>query len=106
MLSRLASRVAVPASRSFRTSAAATDKVVMVLYPDPTTGYPPKYARDDIPVIDVYADGQTAPTPKGRDFVPGELLGSVSVEDLALGIIHFRSNGSWVPSMSMLWFLG
>ncbi len=78
MLSRLASRVAVPASRSFRTSAAATDKVVMVLYPDPTTGYPPKYARDDIPVIDVYADGQTAPTPKGRDFVPGELLGSVS----------------------------
>ena len=78
MLSRLASRVAAPASRSFRSSAAATDKVVMVLYPDPTTGYPPKYARDDIPVIDVYADGQTAPTPKGRDFVPGELLGSVS----------------------------
>jgi formate dehydrogenase len=24
-------------------------KVLCVLYPDPTTAYPPKYARDDIP---------------------------------------------------------
>jgi hypothetical protein len=41
-------------------------KVLCVLYPDPTTGYPPKYARDDIPVITGYPNGQTAPSPKGE----------------------------------------
>src|SRR5262245_65531155 len=52
-------------------------KVLAVLYDDPVTGYPPKYARDDIPKIDRYPDGMTTPTPKKIDFKPGELLGSV-----------------------------
>jgi len=51
---------------------------VCALYPDPTDGFPPKYARDSIPEIKVYADGQTVPTPEKIDFNPGELLGSVS----------------------------
>ncbi|MGQ4274626.1 NAD-dependent formate dehydrogenase [Terrihabitans sp. B22-R8] len=55
-------------------------KVVAILYDDPETGFPPKYARDDIPEIKVYSDGQTAPTPKAIDFKPGEMLGSVSGE--------------------------
>jgi formate dehydrogenase len=53
-------------------------KIVCVLYPDPVGGYPPRYARDDIPVLSAYPDGQTLPTPRGIDFTPGELLGSVS----------------------------
>ncbi len=36
-------------------------KVLCVLYPDPVTGYPPAYARDDIPVIKGYPNGQTVP---------------------------------------------
>jgi formate dehydrogenase len=56
-------------------------KVLCVLYPDPETGYPPRYARDAVPTITVYANGQTAPTPKGPlGFKPGELVGSVSGE--------------------------
>lgn len=55
-------------------------KVLCVLYDDPVTGYPSSYARDDIPVVDRYPGGQTAPTPKGTDFTPGQLLGSVSGE--------------------------
>ncbi len=55
-------------------------KVLCVLYPDPETGYPPQYARDSIPKIAGYANGQTAPTPKGLGFKPGELVGSVSGE--------------------------
>lgn len=55
-------------------------KVVAVLYDDPVDGFPPKYARDDVPEIKVYSDGQTAPTPKAIDFTPGEMLGSVSGE--------------------------
>jgi formate dehydrogenase len=56
-------------------------KILCVLYPDPETGYPPKSARDDIPVITGYANGQTAPTPKGPlGFTPGELVGCVSGE--------------------------
>lgn len=53
-------------------------KIIVVLYDDPVTGYPPKYARDDCPQPEVYPDGQTLPTPKAIDFQPGELLGSVS----------------------------
>jgi len=53
-------------------------KIVCVLYDDPVDGYPTSYARDDIPKIDKYPDGQTAPTPKAIDFRPGVLLGSVS----------------------------
>jgi formate dehydrogenase len=55
-------------------------KVLCVLYDDPTSGYPPKYARNDIPKIERYPDGQTVPNPKHVDFVPGELLGCVSGE--------------------------
>src|ERR1700692_4142363 len=51
-----------------------------VLYPDPEMGYPPSYARDGIPIISGYANGQTAPAPKGLGFKPGELVGSVSGE--------------------------
>ena len=61
-------------------------KVLAVLYPDPVDGYPPKYARDDIPKITHYPDGQTTPTPSDIDFKPGELLGSVSGE---LGLRKF-----------------
>jgi len=53
-------------------------KIVCVLYDDPIDGYPTSYARDDIPKIDRYPGGQTAPTPAAIDFDPGVLLGSVS----------------------------
>ena len=55
-------------------------KVVCVLYDDPIDGYPTSYARDDLPKIETYPDGQTLPTPKAIDFQPGTLLGSVSGE--------------------------
>ena len=55
-------------------------KILCVLYDDPITGYPKSYARNDIPKIDQYPGGQTAPTPEKIDFRPGELLGSVSGE--------------------------
>jgi formate dehydrogenase len=61
-------------------------KVLVVLYPDPLDGYPPAYARDDIPTIDGYPGGQTVPSPSTIDFTPGELLGSVSG---ALGLRKF-----------------
>jgi len=55
-------------------------KIVCVLYDDPIDGYPKSYARDAIPEIKVYPDGQTTPTPKAIDFIPGQMLGSVSGE--------------------------
>ena len=55
-------------------------KVLCVLYDDPVDGYPDSYARDEIPRIDRYFDGQPAPTPEAIDFTPGELLGCVSGE--------------------------
>ncbi len=60
--------------------------VLCVLYDDPVDGYPPGYARDSIPTIERYYDGQTTPTPEGIDFTPDELLGSVSGE---LGLRRF-----------------
>ena len=60
--------------------------VLCVLYDDPVDGYPPKYARDDVPRIDHYPGGQSTPTPKKIDFTPGQLLGSVSGE---LGLRKF-----------------
>ncbi len=60
--------------------------VLCVLYDDPIDGYPPTYARDDIPRIDHYPGGSTTPTPSAIDFTPGELLGSVSGE---LGLRNF-----------------
>ena len=55
-------------------------KVVCVLYDDPVTGYPKEYPRDSLPKLEKYPDGQTLPSPKGIDFKPGALLGSVSGE--------------------------
>ena len=55
-------------------------KVLCVLYPDPVSGYPNSYARDSVPKIEHYPGGQTTPSPKGLDFTPGVLLGSVSGE--------------------------
>ena len=60
--------------------------ILCVLYDDPVTGYPPAYARDGVPAIERYFDGQTTPTPEGVDFTPGELLGCVSGE---LGLRSF-----------------
>ncbi len=61
-------------------------KILCVLYEDPIDGYPTSYARDDVPKIERYFDGQTAPTPEAIDFTPGQLLGSVSGE---LGLREF-----------------
>jgi formate dehydrogenase len=55
-------------------------KIVCVLYPDPVSGYPASYARDEIPRITSYPGGQTVPSPHAVDFQPGQLLGSVSGE--------------------------
>ena len=52
-------------ARGFRATAVAADKVVLVLYPDPVNGYPPNYARDSVPTIEVYPDGQTSALPPG-----------------------------------------
>jgi formate dehydrogenase len=64
--------------------------VLCVLYDDPIDGYPPRYARESIPTIERYPDGQGAPTPQAIDFTPGELLGSVSGE---LGLRAFLEAG-------------
>jgi len=47
--------------------------ILCVLYDDPVGGYPPSYARADIPKIERYHDGQTTPTPERIAFTPGEL---------------------------------
>ena len=66
-------------------------KVLCVLYDDPKGGMPKSYALSDLPKLEKYPDGMTLPSPKGRDFTPGELLGCVSGE---LGLRKFlESNG-------------
>jgi formate dehydrogenase len=60
--------------------------VLCVLYDDPVDGYPPAYAREDVPRIERYHDGQSTPTPAGLGFEPGELVGCVSGE---LGLREF-----------------
>ena len=65
-------------------------KVLCVLYDDPVDGYPPSYARDEIPTIESYHGGQSTPTPGEIDFTPGELLGSVSG---GLGLRRFLEEG-------------
>ena len=64
-------------------------KILCVLYDDPKTGMPKSYALDKLPKIDKYPDGMTLPSPKGRDFNEGELLGCVSGE---LGLRKFLEN--------------
>src|SRR3989442_11726006 len=61
-------------------------KILCVLYDDPVDGYPTSYARDGLPSLARYPDGQSLPTPKAIDFQPGALLGSVSGE---LGLRKF-----------------
>ena len=66
-------------------------KILCILYDDPINGMPKNYPLEDLPKIDKYPDGMTLPSPKGRDFNPGELLGCVSGE---LGLRKFlESNG-------------
>jgi len=60
--------------------------VLCVLYDDPKGGYPTSYPLSGIPKIERYPDGQSVPNPKGIDFTPGTLLGSVSGE---LGLRKF-----------------
>jgi formate dehydrogenase len=60
--------------------------VLCVLYDDPKGGYPKSYPLSEIPEIERYPDGQSVPSPKGIDFKPGTLLGSVSGE---LGLRKF-----------------
>lgn len=61
-------------------------KILCVLYDNPIDGYPESYARDSIPKLERYPDGQLLPTPKAIDFKPGQLLGCVSGE---LGLRQF-----------------
>jgi formate dehydrogenase len=61
-------------------------KVICVLYDDPVGGYPTSYAREGLPQLAHYPNGQTLPSPKQLDFTPGALLGSVSG---ALGLRRF-----------------
>ena len=66
-------------------------KVLCVLYDDPKGGMPNSYPLSDLPKLEKYPDGMTLPSPKGRDFTPGELLGCVSGE---LGLRKFlEGNG-------------
>ena len=66
-------------------------KILCVLYDDPKNGMPKAYPFSDLPKLEKYPDGMTLPSPKGRDFTPGELLGCVSGE---LGLRKFlESNG-------------
>ena len=60
--------------------------VLCVLYDDPVDGFPPVYARDGIPAVAGYPGGQSAPSPQGLGFRPGELVGCVSGE---LGLREF-----------------
>ena len=70
--------------------------ILCVLYDDPVDGYPSGYARDDIPTLERYPDGQTTPTPEAIDFTPGQLLGSVSGE-LGLRTAPTRSSNASCP---------
>lgn len=65
-------------------------KILCVLYPDPKNGMPDGYYRDKLPELTHYPDGQTLPTPSGRDFKEGALLGSVSGK---LGLEKFLADG-------------
>ena len=66
-------------------------KILCILYDDPKSGMPQRYALDSIPKLEKYPDGMTLPSPKGIDFTPGELLGCVSGE---LGLRKFlEDNG-------------
>jgi len=61
-------------------------KILCILYDDPKDGMPSSYPVKELPKLEKYPDGMTLPSPKGRDFIPGELLGCVSGE---LGLRKF-----------------
>ena len=66
-------------------------KILCILYDDPKDGMPKSYALSELPKIEKYPDGMTLPSPKGRDYTPGQLLGCVSGE---LGLRKFlEGNG-------------
>ena len=65
-------------------------KILCILYDDPKDGMPSSYPIKELPKLDKYPDGMTLPSPKGRDFTPGELLGCVSGE---LGLRKFLEDG-------------
>ena len=66
-------------------------KILCVLYDDPKEGMPKTYPIKELPKLNKYPDGMSLPTPKGRDFIPGQLLGCVSGE---LGLRAFlEKNG-------------
>jgi formate dehydrogenase len=73
-------------------------KVLCVLYDDPVGGYPPPYARASVPAVGGYHDGQTTPSPERIDFMPGELLGSVSGELGLRGFLEGRGHRLVVTS--------
>ena len=64
-------------------------KILCILYDDPKGGMPQSYPLKELPKLDKYPDGMSLPTPKQRDFVPGQLLGCVSGE---LGLRKFLEN--------------
>eukprot|EP00438_Fugacium_kawagutii_P002257 Skav227473 [mRNA] locus=scaffold2491:401275:404373:+ [translate_table: standard] len=70
-------------------------KVLCVLYEDPTN--PSTEAPRSLPEIKSYPGGQTTPTPSAVDFVPGQLLGSVSG---ALGLNKFLEDHDFVVTSS------
>jgi formate dehydrogenase len=45
--------------------------VLCVLYDDPVDGYPPSYARGEVPTGERYPDGRSTPTPQALGFTPG-----------------------------------
>ena len=66
-------------------------KVLCILYDDPKDGMPKSYPLKELPKLEEYPDGMSLPSPKGRDFIPGQLLGCISGE---LGLRKFlESNG-------------
>ena len=66
-------------------------KVLCILYDDPKDGMPKSYPIKELPKLEKYPDGMSLPSPKGRDFIPGQLLGCISGE---LGLRKFlEDNG-------------
>ena len=66
-------------------------KVLCILYDDPKDGMPKSYPIKELPKLEKYPDGMSLPSPKGRDFTPGQLLGCISGE---LGLRKFlEDNG-------------
>ncbi len=72
-------------------------KVVCVLYDDPVAGYPKYYARDDVPKLERYPDGQTLPTPKGIDFQPGSCWAASPVNLDCGSSLKRRATSWWSP---------